>query len=136
MFIVTYIYTVSILKNTIGFNRSTSFWSIQFICFCLNTFQDTSIALIKTGQFKLLRMLLEPVEFQPLKPLLLLHGWSYCHSCQTAKQLLDALWSEEVIIIYKSKNQNSLKMRSQLIVKEFNINYHLAESYFSLFITI
>ncbi|XP_076098495.1 uncharacterized protein LOC143068375 isoform X2 [Mytilus galloprovincialis] len=75
---------------------------------------DTSIALIKTGQFKLLRMLLEPAEFQPLKPFLLLHGWSYCHSCQTAKQLLDALWSEESSCFHPALQTGCSKLAYQI----------------------
>ena len=81
-----------IKKNDFSYSLIDLKWNTNY-CFL---FQDTSVSLIKMGQFEVLKMLLEPTEFQSLKPLLLLHGWSYCHSCQTAKQLLDALWNDEV----------------------------------------
>ncbi|XP_070571338.1 zinc finger FYVE domain-containing protein 26-like isoform X2 [Ptychodera flava] len=58
---------------------------------------ETALELIKEGLFDDLKSLLEPSDFKPLKPLVLLFGWNYCFNCVTATQLLDALWVNQDI---------------------------------------
>ncbi|KAJ8309027.1 hypothetical protein KUTeg_013901 [Tegillarca granosa] len=58
---------------------------------------ETAISLIKNGMFTELKELLEPEEFHPLKPLLLLYGWSFCSSVTQAKALLEILWNRQFI---------------------------------------
>ena len=54
-------------------------------------FQDTSLSFIRDGMYDELVTLLSPDEFAPLKPLVLLLGWNYVYSCDSANNLLDAL---------------------------------------------
>ena len=53
---------------------------------------------VKEGDFTSVNQLLSPVEFSRLKPLVLLLSWPYCHSCENAKNLLNALWNPLVRI--------------------------------------
>ncbi|XP_071795779.1 zinc finger FYVE domain-containing protein 26-like isoform X2 [Asterias amurensis] len=52
---------------------------------------DTSLSFIRDGMYDELVTLLSPDEFAPLKPLVLLLGWNYVYSCDSANNLLDAL---------------------------------------------
>jgi zinc finger FYVE domain-containing protein 26 len=56
--------------------------------------QQSAIHLIQQGEFEQLQCLLEPQEFQVLKPLVLLLGWNHCYSCSNANKLLNALWGQ------------------------------------------
>ncbi|XP_077862534.1 zinc finger FYVE domain-containing protein 26-like, partial [Saccoglossus kowalevskii] len=56
---------------------------------------DSALELIKESLFDELSSLLSPTEYEPLKPLILLLGWSYCYSCITASKLLEALWTHK-----------------------------------------
>lgn len=35
-------------------------------------------------------------EFSPLKVLVLLLAWPFCHTCDAAQTLLDSLWDQQV----------------------------------------
>lgn len=39
---------------------------------------------------------MEPKELHPLKPLLLLLGWTHCYSCTEGRELLQTLWTDKV----------------------------------------
>lgn len=55
---------------------------------------------VKEGDFTSVNQLLSPVEFSRLKPLVLLLSWPYCHSCENAKNLLNALWNPLVRYLF------------------------------------
>ena len=55
---------------------------------------------VKEGDFTSVNQLLSPVEFSRLKPLVLLLSWPYCHSCENAKNLLNALWNPRVRYLF------------------------------------
>ena len=46
--------------------------------------------------FTKLKCLMEPKELHPLKPLLLLLGWTHCYSCTEGRELLQTLWTDKV----------------------------------------
>ena len=54
------------------------------------------MALINAGQFMELQDLLSFPEFHPLKPAVLLMGWSQCVTSAHARTLIDTLWDELV----------------------------------------
>ncbi|KAK6181134.1 hypothetical protein SNE40_009062 [Patella caerulea] len=56
---------------------------------------NTALNLVKAEKFSLLEKLLSHEELKPLKPMVLLIGWSYCSSCNIARQLLSILWNEQ-----------------------------------------
>lgn len=56
---------------------------------------------VKEGDFASVNQLLSPVEFSRLKPLVLLLSWPYCHSCENAKNLLNALWNPLVRYLFQ-----------------------------------
>ncbi|XP_046355808.2 zinc finger FYVE domain-containing protein 26-like isoform X1 [Haliotis rufescens] len=56
---------------------------------------ETSLSLIRCGQFEELKDLLRPTELHPLKPVVLLLGWSLCTTSTVARKLLDVLWDEK-----------------------------------------
>ena len=55
------------------------------------------MTLIRERMYGVLSSLLQPAEFAPLKPLLLLLGWGHVDSCAAANSLLDVLWKKQVI---------------------------------------
>ncbi|XP_053395117.1 zinc finger FYVE domain-containing protein 26-like [Mercenaria mercenaria] len=61
----------------------------------LEVILETGLALIKCSMFSELKTLVEPEELWPLKPLLLLLGWTHCYSSSEARQLLETLWSNK-----------------------------------------
>ncbi|KAL4238418.1 hypothetical protein ACF0H5_003126 [Mactra antiquata] len=61
----------------------------------LEVIMETGLALIKCSMFTELKRLVEPEELWPLKPLLLLLGWTHCYSCSEARQLLETLWNNK-----------------------------------------
>ncbi|XP_067681511.1 uncharacterized protein [Haliotis asinina] len=56
---------------------------------------ETSLSLIRCEQFEELKDLLRPTELQPLKPIVLLLGWTLCKTSSVARKLLDVLWDEK-----------------------------------------
>jgi hypothetical protein len=55
----------------------------------------TGLDLIKREEFSWLEVLLKQ-EFQPLSRLLLLLGWTHCHSLRSAQSLLHTLHLQQV----------------------------------------
>ncbi|XP_069118425.1 uncharacterized protein [Argopecten irradians] len=80
----------------------------------LKTTIDIAIALIKNSLFSELTELLRPEELWPLKPLLLLHGWSFCKSCTQAKILLDTLWDDCVQFQHPALEAGCSKLSYQI----------------------
>lgn len=58
------------------------------------------MSLIQQGRFGELTQLLAREEFGPLRPLLLLLGWSQCHTVDAAGSLLDAIMLQHVSSVY------------------------------------
>lgn len=54
------------------------------------------MSLVYQGRFVELAELLSREDFNPLRPLLLLLGWSHCHTVDAAGSLLDAIWLSHV----------------------------------------
>lgn len=44
--------------------------------------------------FPELKVMMNTEELLPLKPLLVLHGWTLCKSCDQANLLLETLWDK------------------------------------------
>ena len=95
---------------TILSDGSKSYFILPFI-------QDTCMTFINDGMYNELVTLLSPVEFGPLKPLVLLLGWNYVCDCNNANCLLDALYTSNVVcipfiqsVIYSTYNFTSLIM--------------------------
>ncbi|OWF55424.1 Zinc finger FYVE domain-containing protein 26 [Mizuhopecten yessoensis] len=80
----------------------------------LKTILDTAINLMKNSLFGELTELLKPEELWPLKPLLLLHGWSFCKSCSQAKVLLDTLWDDQVQFQHPALEAGCSKLSYQI----------------------
>ncbi|BFZ12118.1 hypothetical protein BsWGS_15157 [Bradybaena similaris] len=55
---------------------------------------DASLSLVRSGKFTELQNLLSYLELQPLRPVVLLMGWSYCTTSTSARTLLDTLWDD------------------------------------------
>jgi hypothetical protein len=53
---------------------------------------------MQTADIAGLAELFYPVEFHPLKPIVLLLGWEYCSDVQTARDVLDVLWNPQVCV--------------------------------------
>ncbi|ESP02327.1 hypothetical protein LOTGIDRAFT_238051 [Lottia gigantea] len=60
----------------------------------LEMIMNTSLELVKQERFIELERLLQCEDLVPLKPVILLIAWSYCSSCNIARQLLQVLWNE------------------------------------------
>ncbi|KAH3847795.1 hypothetical protein DPMN_090125 [Dreissena polymorpha] len=61
----------------------------------LEVIMETGLALIKCSMFNKLSALLEPPELHPLKPLLLLLGWTSCINSSEGRELLHTLWNKK-----------------------------------------
>ncbi|CAG5123694.1 unnamed protein product, partial [Candidula unifasciata] len=55
---------------------------------------DASLSLVRSGKFADLQNMLSYLELQPLRPAILLMGWSYCMTSANARTLLDTLWDD------------------------------------------
>ncbi|XP_064623470.1 zinc finger FYVE domain-containing protein 26-like isoform X2 [Lineus longissimus] len=80
-------------------DRLKSWKNIYLLCIkqkqhFFDSLMQSAIHLIQQGEFEQLQSLLEPPEFQVLKPLVLLLGWNHCYSCSNANKLLTALWGQ------------------------------------------
>lgn len=51
---------------------------------------------VRQGDFDKVTEILSCVEFSPMKVLVLLIAWPFCHSCDSAQKLLDILWDPNV----------------------------------------
>ncbi|KAL8592591.1 hypothetical protein ACOMHN_026521 [Nucella lapillus] len=60
---------------------------------CLGLIMETCIRLVTGEQFETLGQFLSAPELCRLKPVVLLSCWTYCHSSDSARRLLDTLWT-------------------------------------------
>lgn len=80
----------------------------------LEAVMETGLSLIKYGMFEELQQLLSPYELQPLKPLLLLLGWTQCYSSAEARQLLQTLWHEKSLCDHPAITMGCNKLAYQI----------------------
>ncbi|KAJ8044497.1 Zinc finger FYVE domain-containing protein 26 [Holothuria leucospilota] len=75
---------------------------------------ETSLAFIQDGLFEDMTALLEPLEFQPLKPVILLVGWNYVSSSTSAENLIKALHLDEMQCRDPLLNEACTKLLAQV----------------------
>ncbi|PIK34338.1 hypothetical protein BSL78_28835, partial [Apostichopus japonicus] len=75
---------------------------------------STCLKFIQDGLFEELTILLQPVEFQCLKPLVLLIGWNYVTSSSSAEDLIQALCLNQMFCKDPLLNEACDKLREQV----------------------
>lgn len=81
---------------------------------CLGLIMETCISLVAGEQFETLGQFLSAPELRRLKPVVLLACWTYCHSSDSARRLLDTLWTSGGVDIHPALSAGCKKLAYQL----------------------
>nr|XP_054759360.1 zinc finger FYVE domain-containing protein 26-like [Lytechinus pictus] len=75
--------------------RNLLYWVLENDQHVLSKIVELSLTLIRERMYDELNSLLQPSEFAPLRPLILLLGWTHVDGCSAAENLLQTLWKKK-----------------------------------------
>ncbi|XP_076441937.1 uncharacterized protein LOC143280973 isoform X2 [Babylonia areolata] len=81
---------------------------------CLGLILETCISLVTAERFETVGQFLSAPELQRLKPVVLLACWTYCHSSDSARRLLDTLWTSVGVDVHPALSAGCKKLAYQL----------------------